>query len=130
MPGQATGGKRHSRRGARAFRCGSLPLRGEMPVIAALVVTSALVWAALLLRVMQFVFDRADEDSAPARRLESFAAMALAFGFLFAVFAGAGALVAAMIQTAPELGAISGIGVVAVARGAVCVTGLSRAWDA
>jgi hypothetical protein len=99
-------------------------------VIAAVVVTSALVWAVLFLRVKQFVFDRADEDSAPARRLESFTAMALAFGFLFAVVAGAGALVAAMIERAPELGAMSGIGIVALALGAVCVAGLSSAWDA
>jgi hypothetical protein len=108
----------------------SLPSRRETLVIVSLVVTSAVVWAVLFLRVRQYVFARADEDQSPSRRMETFTAMTLAFGFLFAIVAGAGALAAAMVHRTPELGAMSGVGVVALALGAVYISGLSRAWDA
>jgi hypothetical protein len=98
-------------------------------IVATLVVTSAVVWAVLFLRVRQYVFDRAGDDQSPVRRAQAFAAMALAFGLLFAVVAGAGALLATLVHRGPELGAMSGIGAVAFALGAVYVSGLSRALD-
>ncbi len=99
-------------------------------IVAALVVTSALVWAVLFLRIREFVFEGASEDPGPAAGGQLLAAMTLAFALIFALAAGAGALAAALLQRAPELGAMSGVCMVAVALGAVYVSGLSRSWDA
>ena len=98
--------------------------------VAALVVTSAVVWAVLFLRVREYVFERAGEDSSPAHGGQALAAMTLAFALLFAVVAGAGAVAAALLQRTPELGAMVGVCMVALALGTVYVSGLSRSWDA